>query len=60
MFKQITDLAGGEYYLIGSLLMFLVFFLLVAAHLFRMDKPYVNQMSQIPFDEPQLKPYEDD
>ncbi|RZK40984.1 MAG: hypothetical protein EOO90_12905 [Pedobacter sp.] len=53
MFKQLKDLAGGEYYLIISLLIFMVFFLLVTIHLIRLNKGYINQMSQMPINEPQ-------
>jgi hypothetical protein len=51
MFKQITDLAGGEYYLIASLLIFMVFFILVAIYLFMLNKNYITQMSALPFEE---------
>ncbi|MEJ5995044.1 hypothetical protein WG904_11505 [Pedobacter sp. Du54] len=54
MFKQIKDLAGGEYYLIASLLIFMVFFILVGAYLLMLNKNYINQMSQMPINEPQL------
>ena len=54
MFKQIKDLAGGEYYLITSLLIFMVFFILVGVYLIKLNKNYINQMSQMPIDEPQL------
>lgn len=53
MFKQIKDLAGGEYYLITSLLIFMVFFILVALYLMKLNKNYVNKMSQMPINEPQ-------
>lgn len=58
MFKQIKDLAGGEYYLITSLIIFMVFFILVGVYLLKLNKNYINQMSQMPINEPQTK--EDD
>lgn len=51
MFKQITDLGGNEWYLIISLWIFLVFFILVAVLLFSMRKPYSDYMSQLPLEE---------
>lgn len=54
MFKQIKDLAGGEYYLITSLLIFMVFFIIVGVYLIKLNKNYVDQMSQMPINEPQL------
>lgn len=51
MFKQITDLGGNEWYLIISLWIFFVFFILVAVLLFRMRKPYTEYMSQLPLEE---------
>ena len=48
MFKQITDLAGGENYLIASLLIFLVFFIIVAIYVIKMSKSYVTEMKNMP------------
>lgn len=49
MFKQFTEgLSGGQVYLISSLGIFLVFFVVVAVLLFRMRKPHVNYMSDLP------------
>ena len=59
MFKQIKDLAGGELYLITSLLIFMLFFILVGIYLITMKKNYISQMSQMPIDEPQSKQNED-
>lgn len=53
MFKQINNLAGGEYYLITSLLLFMVFFILVGVYLFKLNKNYINKMSQMPINETQ-------
>jgi len=51
MFKQITDLSGNEWYLIASLWIFLVFFIVVGIMLFRMKKDYVDYMKDIPMDD---------
>jgi hypothetical protein len=51
MFKQITNLAGGEYYLIASLLIFMVFFLMVGIYLVKMNKPHIVEMSNMPFND---------
>ena len=50
MFKQITNLNGDEIYLITSLWIFIIFFVLVGAMLFLMKKDFVNYMKEIPFD----------
>lgn len=55
MFKQITNLAGGEYYLIASLLIFMVFFLLVGVYLIKMPKSEIIEMSSLPFNETQTQ-----
>jgi hypothetical protein len=59
MFKQIKDLAGGEYYLITSLLIFMVFFILISVYLIKLNKNYIHKMSQMPINEPQPKEDED-
>lgn len=51
MFKQITDLSGNEWYLIASLWIFLLFFISVGIHLFRMRKADAEYMKGIPMDE---------
>ncbi|RQP17207.1 MAG: hypothetical protein EAS52_09460 [Parapedobacter sp.] len=51
MFKQITDLSGNEWYLIVSLWIFLVFFIIVGIMLFRMRKDYIDYMKDIPMDD---------
>lgn len=53
MFKQIKDLAGGELYLITSLLIFLAFFIMVAIYLVKMSKSHIAEMSNLPIEEPQ-------
>ena len=51
MFKQITNLQGDEIYLITSLWIFLIFFVVVGLMLFFMKKDYIQYMKEIPFDE---------
>lgn len=51
MFKQIKDLAGGELYLILSLLLFMVFFIGVAVYLFKLSKNHVTLMSNLPMND---------
>jgi len=58
MFKQITDLSGNEWYLIVSLWIFLIFFIVVGIMLFRIRKDYVDYMKDIPLDE--LEPEQTD
>ena len=49
MFKQITNLHGDELYLIISLWIFIVFFVVVGLMLFFMKKDHVKYMKDIPF-----------
>lgn len=51
MFKQITNLNGDESYLLFSLIMFMVFFIVVTVALIRMKKPFVDYMSEMPIDD---------
>lgn len=51
MFKQITNLHGDELYLIISLWIFIIFFVIVGLMLFFMKKDYIQYMKEIPFDE---------
>lgn len=51
MFKQITNLNGSELYLIVSLWIFLVFFIIVAIMLFKMKKDYITYMEELPLEE---------
>jgi hypothetical protein len=60
MFNQIKDLAGGEIYLVTSLLMFMVFFVIVGVYLFKLSKSHIKIMSEIPFQDNKTKPYEED
>ena len=55
MFKQITNLQGDEIYLITSLWIFLLFFVLVGIMLFLMKKDHIQYMKEIPFDESEPK-----
>ena len=55
MFKQIKDLAGGELYLIASLLIFMVFFILVGVYLLKLNKNYINVMRNMPIKDNQTQ-----
>ncbi len=49
MFKQFLDkVDGSQIYLISSLGIFLVFFILVGVMLFLMKKEYIDHMSGLP------------
>ncbi|MFC3559187.1 hypothetical protein [Pedobacter jamesrossensis] len=48
MFEQLKNLAGREYYLISSLLLFLVFFIIVSIYLIKLNKKHVDVMSELP------------
>lgn len=49
MFKQfIQNFADSRVYLISSLWLFLIFFILVAIMLFRMKKNHIEYMSSLP------------
>ena len=52
MFKQfIQNFADSRIYLISSLWLFLIFFLLVGIMLFRMSKKHIDHMSKLPLEE---------
>lgn len=51
MFKQITNLHGDELYLIISLWIFIVFFVIIGLMLFFMKKDHIKYMKDIPFDD---------
>lgn len=51
MFKQITNLNGDESYLLFSLVMFMVFFIVVTIVLVKMKKPFIEYMSKMPMEE---------
>ena len=60
MFKQIKDLAGGEFYLITSLIIFMVFFIMVSIYLFKLSKNHISIMRNLPFEDNQTDSYEKD
>lgn len=60
MFNQIKDLAGGELYLISSLIMFMVFFIIVGVYLLKLNKAHIETMSELPINESQPQTYEED
>ena len=52
MYSQYLDnLTGGQIYLISSLGIFLVFFIVVSILMFRLKKTHVNYMSDLPLEE---------
>lgn len=51
MFKQITNLNGDESYLIVSLWIFIIFFVVVGCMLFFMKKDFVQYMKELPLDD---------
>jgi hypothetical protein len=52
MFKQfIDDFSESRIYLISSLWFFLIFFILVAILLIRMDKKHIEYMRELPLNE---------
>ena len=55
MFKQITNLQGDEIYMIISLWIFIVFFVVVGIMLFFMKKDYIKYMKEIPFEDSELE-----
>ncbi|MCX2433444.1 hypothetical protein [Pedobacter sp. GR22-10] len=59
MFNQIKDLAGGELYLISSLIMFMVFFIIVGIYLLKLNKKHIEVMSELPIQENQSIGYEE-
>ena len=59
MFNQIRNLEGGEIYLITSLLLFMVFFIVVALYLFKLSKQHITEMSNLPIDNQQTPEYEE-
>jgi len=60
MFNQIRDLAGGEFYLITSLLLFMVFFIIVTVYLFKLSKHHVTLMSNLPIENQHPQEHEED
>ncbi|QPH40866.1 hypothetical protein [Pedobacter endophyticus] len=60
MFNQIKDLAGGEFYLITSLLLFMVFFIIVGIYLLKLNKQHIEIMGLLPIQENQPDEHEED
>ena len=60
MFKQINNLAGGEIYLIASLLIFLVCFIMVTIFIIKLSKSHISMMSNLPIEDQQTTNYEED
>ena len=57
MFDQfIGDISGKQAYLIFSLWVFLLFFVLVSILLYRMKKQHTTYMSDIPLDDCSISP----
>jgi hypothetical protein len=55
MFKQFTEnIKGDQVYLISSLGIFLVFFIVVAVLLIRLKKQHVEYMSDLPLEDSTL------
>lgn len=49
MFKQFTeDISGYQAYLLFSLWIFLLFFIVVTIYLIRIKKPHITHMSDLP------------
>jgi cbb3-type cytochrome oxidase subunit 3 len=55
MFKQITNLEGNEWYLITSLWIFLLFFIIVTLLIIRMRKQHSSYMSRLPLKDEEEK-----
>ncbi|MGF7080227.1 hypothetical protein [Mucilaginibacter sp. UYCu711] len=57
MFKQFTEnISGNQAYLLFSLCIFLLFFIVVAIMLIRIRKPHVDHMSQMPLNDNLIDP----
>lgn len=51
MFRQITNLNGDENYLLFSLVMFFIFFVVVTIALIKMKKTYIDYMGDLPIED---------
>jgi len=52
MFKQfLNTVTGSNIYLISSLWIFLIFFILVAVMLIKMSKDHIRHMSELPLND---------
>lgn len=57
MFSQFTqNMTGPQIYLLFSLGIFVVFFIVVAVLLLLLQKPHVNYMSDLPLDDSTINP----
>jgi len=57
MFKQFTEhLSGSQAYLISSLGIFLVFFVVVTIMLFRLKKQHTDYMGDLPLEDSTFNP----
>jgi len=57
MFKQFTqDINGHQIYLLSSLAIFLVFFIVVSVILFRLGKNHITHMSELPLSDNEIDP----
>lgn len=52
MFKEVLQsIEGIEFYTIVSMIIFILFFVGMTIWLFKVDKKYIKQMSELPFNE---------
>lgn len=52
MFRQFVDkVTGNDIYLITSLLIFFIFFMVIAVLLIKMNKKHVSYMSELPLND---------
>jgi len=55
MFEQFTKgLSGSQVYLISSMIVFVVFFVVVTVVLIRLKKQHINHMGQLPLEDSTL------
>ncbi|WP_421939990.1 hypothetical protein [Pedobacter sp.] len=60
MFNQLKNLAGDEYYLISSLLVFMLFFLIVGVYLLKLNKQHIQIMRELPIQDQKTTTNEED
>lgn len=60
MFSQVKDLAGGEFFLISSLIIFLLFFIVMCIYLSMLSKSHISTMSKLPIEDHQTNTNEKD
>ena len=54
MFKQFVDqVAGADQYMIASLLIFFIFFVVISILLIKMNKTHISYMSELPLQDDQ-------